>query len=75
MRECEETSHCNFSGNLFLPLWQMITHVLLFINLAFSLCLITGGRTPDLQTRNFSQIMKEQMLKGEENEVRLPETY
>ncbi|KAJ8955121.1 hypothetical protein NQ318_009014 [Aromia moschata] len=27
-----------------------------------------GGKTPDLQVRSYSQIMKEQMLKGEENE-------
>ncbi|CAH1101714.1 unnamed protein product [Psylliodes chrysocephalus] len=29
-----------------------------------------GGKTPDFQTRNYSQIMKEQLLKGEENELR-----
>ncbi|CAH1995277.1 unnamed protein product [Acanthoscelides obtectus] len=29
-----------------------------------------GGKTPDLQTRNYSQIMKEQLLKSEENELR-----
>ncbi|XP_044755817.1 splicing factor 3B subunit 1 isoform X1 [Coccinella septempunctata] len=29
-----------------------------------------GGKTPDLNARGYSQIMKEQILKGEENEIR-----
>lgn len=44
--------------------------LLYFSNSVFSLYLVAGGKTPDFQTRNFSQIMKEQLLKGEESEVR-----
>lgn len=32
---------------------------------------IAGGKTPDVTSRTYTQIMQEQMLKGEENEVRL----
>jgi splicing factor 3B subunit 1 len=31
---------------------------------------ILGGKTPDVGSRTYSQIMQEQKLKGEENEVR-----
>lgn len=30
----------------------------------------SGGKTPDVGSRTYSQIMQEQKLKGEENEVR-----
>lgn len=44
--------------------------VLPFSNMRFSTHLMfTGGKTPDLNARGYSQIMKEQILKGEENEV------
>lgn len=32
--------------------------------------MVTGGKTPDINARGYTQIMKEQILKGEENEVR-----
>lgn len=28
-----------------------------------------GGKTPDVNARGYTQIMKEQLLRGEENEV------
>lgn len=31
--------------------------------------LITGGKTPDIGSRTYTEIMREQMLKGEETEV------
>lgn len=31
--------------------------------------MVAGGKTPDLNARGYTQIMKEQILKGEENEV------
>lgn len=31
---------------------------------------LSGGKTPDVGSRTYSQIMQEQKLKGEENEVR-----
>lgn len=31
--------------------------------------LFTGGKTPDVHTRTYTQIMREQMLQGEESEV------
>lgn len=33
------------------------------------LFVISGGKTPDVGSRMYSQIMREQMLKGEESEV------
>lgn len=30
---------------------------------------LAGGKTPDLNARGYTQIMKEQLLRGEENEV------
>ena len=30
---------------------------------------ISGGKTPDFNARGYTQIMKEQILKGEENEL------
>lgn len=33
------------------------------------MCLIAGGKTPDVGSRTYTEIMKEQLLKGEENEV------
>lgn len=32
---------------------------------------VTGGKTPDTGSRTYTQIMREQMLKGEESEVKL----
>lgn len=32
---------------------------------------VTGGKTPDFGSRTYTEIMKEQLLKGEEVEVRL----
>jgi hypothetical protein len=44
--------------------------VLPFTNLRFTTpFMFTGGKTPDINARGYTQIMKEQMLKGEENEV------
>lgn len=40
-----------------------------FLNLLLY-CLYLGGKTPDVGSRTYSQIMQEQKLKGEENEVR-----
>lgn len=34
---------------------------------------LTGGKTPDVGSRTYTQIMREQMLKGEEVEVRILE--
>lgn len=31
--------------------------------------MLAGGKTPDFNARGYTQIMKEQLLKGEENEV------
>lgn len=31
--------------------------------------MITGGKTPDIGSRTFTEIMREQLLKGEETEV------
>jgi len=31
--------------------------------------LLTGGKTPDVGSRTYTEIMREQMLKGEEMEV------
>jgi GTPase SAR1 family protein len=31
---------------------------------------ISGGKTPDVGSRTYTEIMKEQLLKGEETEVR-----
>lgn len=33
--------------------------------------MFTGGKTPDVNARGYTQIMKEQLLRGEENEVRV----
>lgn len=35
----------------------------------FLALLITGGKTPEFNARGYTQIMKETLLKGEENEV------
>lgn len=32
--------------------------------------LITGGKTPDIGSRTYTEIMREQLLKGEETELR-----
>lgn len=32
--------------------------------------MVAGGKTPEVNARGYTQIMKEQLLKGEENEVR-----
>lgn len=32
---------------------------------------LAGGKTPDVGSRTYTQIMREQMLKGEESEVRI----
>lgn len=34
------------------------------------LFVISGGKTPDVSSRTYTQIMREQLLKGEESEVR-----
>lgn len=31
--------------------------------------MLAGGKTPDVGSRTYTQIMREQMLKGEESEV------
>lgn len=31
--------------------------------------MFTGGKTPDVGSRTYTEIMREQMLKGEETEV------
>jgi hypothetical protein len=31
---------------------------------------LAGGKTPDLGSRTYTEIMKEQLLRGEETEVR-----
>lgn len=42
--------------------------IVCIINILFYFFL--GGKTPDVGSRTYSQIMQEQKLKGEENEVR-----
>lgn len=34
-----------------------------------TLLVLSGGKTPDVNARGYTQIMKEQLLKGEENDV------
>lgn len=36
----------------------------------YILFLITGGKTPDIGSRTYTEIMREQMFKGEEAEVK-----
>lgn len=38
-----------------------------FNNLYYVICI--GGKTPDIGSRTYTEIMREQMLKGEEMEV------
>lgn len=41
----------------------------LIVPFFFSFLSIAGGKTPDVSSRTYTQIMQEQMLKGEESEV------
>lgn len=36
----------------------------------FYAVVFAGGKTPEVNARGYTQIMKEQLLRGEENEVR-----
>lgn len=42
--------------------WRNLAHF-------FLLVYFTGGKTPDVSSRTYSQIMREHMLQGEETEV------
>lgn len=44
--------------------------VIIFQTLILFILSFIGGKTPDVGSRTYSQIMQEQKLKGEENEVR-----
>lgn len=38
-------------------------------NFGYLIGLLAGGKTPDVSSRTYTQIMREQMLAGEETEV------
>jgi len=40
----------------------------MFVNLILSCC-SSGGKTPDVGSRTYTDIMREQQLRGEEKEV------
>lgn len=44
--------------------------IIIFLCFDFFFSFIAGGKTPDFASRTYTQIMREQMLQGEETEVR-----
>lgn len=44
-------------------------HLIIIFSFRFFYLLFAGGKTPDLASRTYTQIMREQMLQGEETEV------
>lgn len=49
--------------------WWVLAGLVTSQKLRLYAVMFTGGKTPDLNARGYTQIMKEQLLRGEENEV------